>query len=197
MRELAIELYKKGAIKLGKFILSSGIESPFYIDLRIVYSYPDLMKIIINEVVSKVSTEDYEALVGIATSGIALAAYLASYLSKPMAYVRIEKKDHGTRSFVEGNVVGRKVLIVDDVATTGESLEKAFKALVNAGAKPKGALVIVDRCQGAQKRLKDLGLKYHYLITAEEIFKALVDEGYIDVVTYDELIRYIRRYQQI
>ncbi|PUA33996.1 MAG: orotate phosphoribosyltransferase [Zestosphaera tikiterensis] len=197
MRELAIEFYKRGIVKLGRFILSSGIESPFYIDLRVMYSHPDLMKLIVKEAVDKVKSEDYETLVGVATSGIALAAYIASHMSKPMAYVRVERKDHGTRSFVEGDVTGRKALIVDDVATTGESLERAFKALVEVGARPKGVLVVVDRCQGAQKRVDGLGLKYHYLTTAEEIFETLVNEGYIDATTYRELTQYIRKYQQV
>lgn len=191
MQELIRELYKAGVVKLGSFVLSSGMMSPFYIDMRRIYSYPKIMKLIVEEVAKKVDLRPYEVLVGVATSGVALAAFIAAATDKPMAYVRLEKKDHGTLSQVEGDVTGKSSLIIDDVATTGDSIIRTYDVLRTSGSTPSGALVIVDREQGACDRVTGLGMRYHYLMTARQIFTALHREGLISDATYDEVMKYL------
>lgn len=196
MQELIHELYKAGVIKIGSFILSSGITSPFYIDMRRIYSYPKIMRLIINEVVKKVDLSSYEVLVGVATSGVALAAFIAAVAGKPMAYVRLEKKDHGTLSQVEGEVEGRSSLIVDDVATTGDSIIRTYEILKDSGAVPTGALVVVDREQGAEERIRALGMEYHYVMTARQLFNTLKEDGVLNGATYEEIMKYLESYRR-
>ncbi|MEM2021771.1 MAG: orotate phosphoribosyltransferase [Zestosphaera sp.] len=196
MQELIHELYKVGVVRLGSFTLSSGITSPFYIDMRRIYSYPKVMKLIIKEVAKKVDLSLYEVLVGVATSGVALAAFIAAATHKPMAYVRLERKDHGTLSQVEGDVEGRPSLIVDDVATTGDSIVKTYEILKTSGATPAGALVIVDREQGAGERVERLGMKYHYVMTAHQLFETLHKDGLLDGSTYEEIDKYLESYRR-
>lgn len=191
MSHIAIELYKRGMVKIGRFKLSSGLESPFYIDLRRLYSYPDLVEVVVEEVSRRINIDDYDAIVGIATSGLALASFIACRYRKPLAYVRIERKEHGTQSLVEGDVESKCVVIVDDVATTGKSIEHAYRALVNAKAYPRAAFVVVDREQGAKELLSSYGLKLHYIMTARELFQVLKDSGYIDEETYKAIMDYI------
>ncbi|MEM4933832.1 MAG: orotate phosphoribosyltransferase, partial [Desulfurococcaceae archaeon] len=95
MSWIAVELYKHGMVKLGDFKLSSGLFSPFYIDMRKLYSYPDLAKRIVQELVSRVPLSDVDVLAGVESAGIPLAAYISCITNKPMAYVRKEKKNHG------------------------------------------------------------------------------------------------------
>jgi orotate phosphoribosyltransferase len=196
MQELIHELYKVGVVKIGSFVLSSGITSPFYIDMRRIYSYPKIMRLIIDEVSKRVDLTQYDVLVGVATSGVALAAFVAAVTNKPMAYVRLERKDHGTLSQVEGEVDGRTSLIVDDVATTGDSIIKTYEVLKSAGAVPTGALVVVDREQGAEERVRSLGMRYHYVMTARQLFNTLKNDGLLNGATYEEIMRYLESYRR-
>jgi len=186
------EFYRVGIIKFGKFRLSSGMESPYYIDLRRLYSFPDLAFKVINELVAIIDTP-YDAVVGVATAGIPLAAYIAFTKKIPMGYVRVERKCHGLKSKVEGIAEGRKVLVVDDVATTGQSLLLSAKTLKSLGAEVVAAAAIVDREQGAEGTLASAGIKLYSLIRVTEMFKVLLEEGLISKEIYDEVIKYTKK----
>ena len=188
---LALELFDKGMVRIGRFILTSGMESPFYIDLRRLWSYPSLARRVVEEAIARFDIRRFDAVVGVATGGIPFAAYVAALCGMPMAYVRSEKKEHGTRATVEGDVSGLKVVVLDDVATTGSSLERAVNALREAGADPRAAIVIVDREQGARERLAKLGVELYSLTTARRIFEVLRAYGRIDEDTYTRILRYL------
>ena len=188
------EFYRVGIIRFGKFKLSSGIESPYYIDLRRLYSFPDLAFKVINELIKIIDVE-YDAVAGVATGGIPLAAYIAFTKRIPLGYVRVERKSHGMESKVEGVLEGRKVLIVDDVATTGQSLLTSAKALKALNANVVAAAAIVDREQGARDVLASEGIKLYTLITVTEIFNVLLKEGLIDNATYREVMEYTLRFK--
>ncbi len=195
MSWLAIELYRKGMVKIGQFKLSSGLESPFYIDLRKLYSYPEIIETVVNAAINTINLDEYDNIAGIATSGLALASFIACKARKPLSYVRIERKEHGTKSLVEGDVASKNILIVDDVATTGGSLEHAYLALREHGGNPTGVFVVIDREQGARERLGRYGLRFYLLLTAKELFSILRNEGYIDEEKYNKIIEYLKRYR--
>ena len=188
------EFYRVGIIRFGKFKLSSGIESPYYIDLRRLYSFPDLAFKVINELIKIINVE-YDAVAGVATGGIPLAAYIAFTKRIPLGYVRVERKSHGMESKVEGVLEGRKVLIVDDVATTGQSLLTSARALKALNANVVAAAAVVDREQGAREVLASEGIKLYTLITVTEIFSVLLKEGLIDNATYREVMEYTLRFK--
>jgi orotate phosphoribosyltransferase len=194
---LSVELYKLGMIKIGEFTLSSGLKSPFYIDLRRLYNYPTLARRIAQELLGKIPEDLYDVIAGVETAGIPLATYMSCLSNKPLAYVRKERKEHGTKSAVEGDVKGRRVLVVDDVATTGSSLHKAILSIKEAGGIPVLAAVVVDREQGARELLKIHGVELVSLITATEMFRELYLKGYINVETYLDIVNYIREFKRI
>jgi orotate phosphoribosyltransferase len=194
---LSVELYKLGMIKIGEFTLSSGLKSPFYIDLRRLYNYPTLARRIAQELLGKISEDLYDVIVGVETAGIPLATYMSCLSNKPLAYVRKERKGHGTKSAVEGDVRGKRVLVVDDVATTGSSLHRAILNIKEAGGIPVLAAVVVDREQGARELLKIHGVELVSLITATEMFRELYLKGYINVETYLNIVNYIREFKRI
>lgn len=188
------ELYKVGIIKFGKFRLSSGMESPYYIDLRRLYSFPNLAYRVIGELINIIDV-GYNAVVGVATAGIPLAAYIAFTKKIPMGYVRIERKQHGLESRIEGAVKGWKVLVVDDVATTGMSLLTSANSLRSMGAEVVAAAAVVDREQGAEETLSSAGIKLYTLIKVTEMFKALLKDGLISEETYNEVIKYTKKFK--
>ncbi|MCD6340733.1 MAG: orotate phosphoribosyltransferase [Desulfurococcales archaeon] len=192
MSWLIKELYKLNMIKFGRFKLSSGIESPYYIDLRKLYSFPDLAYKVVRELINIIDAH-YECVVGIATAGIPLAAYISCIKRVPMGYVRIEHKNHGLKNIVEGVLEGKKVLVVDDVATTGRSILSAISVLRTVGAKVEAAAVIIDREQGARELLMSNGIKFYSLIRASEFFKILLMEGLINEKLYNNIIKYIEK----
>ena len=188
-------MYKYGMVKFGRFKLTSGIESPFYIDVRRLFSYPELARRVVSELISKISLDAFDMLVGVESAGIPLAAYMACLTGKPLGYVRKESKKHGTGNIVEGDVAGKRVAIIDDVVTTGGSLVKAIDNLLSVNAKPVMAIVIVDREQGGRKLLKSRGVELYALLTASEIFTRLYEAGLISREVYDEVLNYLNSFK--
>jgi len=131
------------------------------------------------------------------TAGIPLATYLSCITGKPLVYVRKEKKQHGTKSAVEGDVNGKRVVVVDDVVTTGASLLRAIQNVREEGGIPVYAVVVVDRNQGARELLKSNGVELISLTTALDIFRELYLKGFIDVETYLNITNYIKSFTKV
>jgi len=169
-REVTLALLRAGCLKRGRFKLSSGRISDVYVDIRRLYSYPYELRIVVEEM-SEVARElGCDMVAGIETSGIPLASLIAFLLGKPMVYVRKSLKGHGTMRLVEGVVEeGAKVLVVDDVATTGSSILRAVRVLRHLGVSVERALVVVDRGEGAAEALGKEGVELHSLVSLDEI----------------------------
>ncbi|AAK40926.1 orotate phosphoribosyltransferase [Saccharolobus solfataricus] len=166
-------LLERKLLLIGSFVLTSGKVSPYYLDLRPLPNYPEFYDIV-NQAIKKAKDIPHDIIVGIATGGVPLSAFIACNLKEPMGYIRIEKKGHGTNRTLELDVKGKRVLLVDDVATTGVSIEKATLEILNGGGKVSDALVIIDRQEGASQRLEKLGVKLHSLFKISEILDELL-----------------------
>ncbi len=189
------EFLRVGIIRFGDFRLSSGSESPYYIDMRRLYSYPELAYKVVKELISRIDCE-YDAVVGIATAGIPLAAYIGFMKTIPMGYVRIIRKEYGLESKIEGVLEGKKVLIVDDVATTGMSLASGVETLRSLGSKVVAAASIIDREQGAEDLLRSKGLRLYSLIKVTDMFRELFEEKLIGEKNYLKVIEYTERFRR-
>ncbi len=167
-KELIKLLKEYGIIQFGKFKLSSGKESDYYIDMRRALSIPVIYREVIEAMSQLVSNIDLVA--GIESGGVPWAAMLAYKLGIGMIYVRKQPKEHGTSRFVEGIYTSnQRVLIIDDVMTTGSSLIRGIGLIEAAGLRAVQAMVIVDRSGGGI----DLKVPLQYVLRAEEILDEL------------------------
>lgn len=193
VRDLGKVLVKMNIIQFGTFKLTSGKLSSYYINLRVVPSFPDVFKEVvacyIYTLKNKVGLTGFDAVCGIATAGLTFAAAVAYTLSKPLLYVRLERKEHGLPKVVEGIVYpGWRVLMLDDLATTGESILTATRAVRSEGGRVEDAVVLIDRKEGAEKALLNEGVKLHPFTDISELSEMLFDAGLLDT----EQIRAIR-----
>jgi len=187
-------LVKTGAIKFGVFTLTSGKLSPYYVDLRIVPSFPEALSKVVgiyeDLVRTAVGIKKFHRIVGIPTAGVPFASILSFRLRKPFLYVRKETKTHGRERRIEGLLSpGEKILIVDDLITTGKSTGEAVEAVRSEGGLVEDAVVLIDREEGGAKHLKAMGVTLHAFIKISQIAKQLYALGAIDESKFKDIVR--------
>ena len=176
------------------FIWASGIKSPVYCDNRLILTAPDVRNRVEKRIADAIK-ENYpsaEVLMGTSTAGIAHAAIAGYLLGLPMGYVRSGAKDHGRQNRIEGRLEkGQKVVVVEDLISTGGSVIEVVDALREAGADVLGIVSIFT--YGMQKgldRLKEADVKNVSLTDFDTIAKVAADEGYIKPEDVQRLIRF-------
>ena len=190
--ELVLSLYGVGAIKFGKFRLTSGLESPIYIDLRVAISHPSIYKQLVNAMVNLLNNRDVDLIAGIETASIPWASMIAYELGKGLVYVRKEAKEHGTSRLVEGDLKpGARVIVIDDVVTTGSSIVRAIRILREQGGSVIGAAAFVDREQGGLEVIRREGVDAVALLSITSILNILLNAGAISRGLYEEVINYL------
>jgi uridine monophosphate synthetase len=181
---LALGLHKAGAVKFGEFILKSGMKSPIYVDLRLLVSDPDLMRIAARAISGLISGLRYDRIAAIPYGGLPIGQAVSLETGRPLIYPRKEVKAHGTKNSIEGNFTsGETVVVLDDLITTGGSKLEAMEPLREAGLKVKDIVVLIDREQGGVKELAGRGIALHSVATLSEILSALVRCGIISEET--------------
>lgn len=185
VKDFTIFLHQKGIIKFGDFTLASGKKSSYYVDLRLVPSYPhkfrEMVKYLENEIIQDIGLEKFDSIVSVPTGGLVIASALAIETVKPLIYVRSKPKDYGTSKSVEGKIYdGMNVVMIDDVATTRGSVVNAIKSLKEVNISIKDAYVIVNRMEGAKEALAELGVKMHSILDILQISEILYKENIID-----------------
>jgi len=192
VKEFAIFLQESGAIKFGNFKLSSGKESAYYVDLRLVPSFPHqfrkMVKSLQNLISEKIGLDNFDYIASVPTSGLVIASALAIETVKPLIYIRQKPKDYGTGSLIEGKISeGSKVVLVDDVGTTGHSLLNAVRALKDAKIVVDSAFVIVNRLEGARENLENEKVKMYEITDILAISNALYAEKILDEQTLNRI----------
>ena len=185
-KDFASRLLKVKAIKLqpnDPFTWASGWKSPFYCDNRKTLSYPGLRNFVKLELVHAVLEHfpEAEAVAGVATGAIAQGALVADELNLPFVYVRSKAKDHGMGNLIEGELpVGAKVVVVEDLISTGGSSLKAVEALRQAGFEVVG--MVASYTYGfavAEEAFAQAGVKLVTLTDYEHVVERALETGYI------------------
>ena len=183
MLEFASFLLRSNSLRFGVFTLASGKQSSYYIDLRVLPSFPAYFRLTINALRDTIAKNvgEFDTIASMPTSGLVFGSALAYEMSKPFIYARKESKDHGTGKTIEGFLKsGSKVVVVDDVATTGTSVSSAIEIIRSNGGLVDDVVALVNRHEGADDRLKKMGVKLHAVAGIRDIVNALYKSGLID-----------------
>ncbi len=197
--EMANILLKIDALKFGVFKLSTGKASPYYIDLRVIPSFPDAFREICEfyaqTITDEIGLNTFERIAGIPIAGIPFASQIAYNLKKPFLYMRKDVRFSGRERRVEGILAsGDKVLLIDDLLTTGSTLKKAADAVRAEGGVVTDAMVFLDREEGGMKLLEESGVKLHSLLRISEIAKILYEIGAIDQESLKTIQKQIKKH---
>ena len=196
--ELAKILHNIDALKFGVFKLTSGKVSPYYIDLRIIPSFPDAFREICDfygeSITTQVGLQNFDRIAGIPIAGIPFASQIAYNLKKPFLYVRKGARRHGRQRRVEGLLAsGDRVLLVDDLVTTGLTLKKAAEAVKAEGGIVKEAVALLDREEGGKEKLAKNGIQLHALLKISEVANTLYEISAIDEESLKTILKQIKK----
>lgn len=183
--EVARNLLEIKAIKLSPsnpFTWASGIQSPIYCDNRVALSYP-AVRTLLKQCLAEKSKEfdNFDVVAGVATAGIPHGALLADLLEKPFVYVRSSAKDHGRRNLIEGELKeGQRVLVIEDLISTGGSCLVAAEALRDAGAVVIGVLAIFQYgFAKATAAFADKQIEFKTLTNYDALISEAIQMGYV------------------
>ncbi|MEN4017280.1 MAG: orotate phosphoribosyltransferase [Methanobacterium sp.] len=167
--ELIELLRNKEVVKFGKFTLSSGKESDYYVNMKMAVTDPKILKTIAKIVSNSITSEKIDKIAGPALGAVPIATAISLESEIPMLMIRKAKKSYGTSKLIEGTLEeGDSVVVVEDVTTTGDSLLKAVKAIEENGGDVKKAVVIVDRDEGAIENLEKEGILLEPLLSIND-----------------------------
>lgn len=176
------------------FVWASGIKSPIYTDNRITLSYPETRTLIEDGFVETIKADypDVEVIAGTATAGIPHGAIIADKMNLPFAYIRSKPKDHGAGNQIEGRVTkGQKMVIIEDLISTGGSVLDAAAAAIREGAEVLGVVAIFTyELPKAQANFEKAGVELLTLSNYSELIKVAKVKGYINADGLELLKRF-------
>ena len=163
-------LKDNNVIKFGKFTLSSGRESDYYVDMKKAITDPQILSQVSKIISQLISDDDIDRVAGPALGAVPIATAVALHAGIPMLMIRKAQKDYGTSQLIERELNrGDKVIVVEDVTTTGHSLLKAVRAVQDNGGVVERTFVVVDREEGAVEELKKQGVTLEPLVSISEV----------------------------
>jgi len=166
------QLIDCGAVKFGKFILTSGKESNYYIDIKQASTNPHVLFDISCEMEKIIKGKKYDRIAGMELGAVPIAVALSLKTKIPFVIIRKGERTHGTGKQIEGDFrTGDTFIVVEDVTTTGQSSKKTIDIIKNAGGKADCVITVVDREEGAEVFLGNSGIKLVSLVKAHELIK--------------------------
>jgi uridine monophosphate synthetase len=196
MKHISLSLVRGKALKIGDYTLSSGKKSPYYVDLRQSISDPIAMDWIANAlariVASEIGRSKVDKIMGVPTAGVPFATLVSQKLAIPMLYYRKERKEHGVRKKIEGDMERNdRIVMIDDLITTGQSVIEAAHAARDQGGIVSELVVLLDREQGGQENLRAHSIEPHLLFSISEAFDWLREVELLSGEDYKIIKEYI------
>jgi orotate phosphoribosyltransferase len=196
MKYISLNLIRNNALKIGDYILHSGKKSPYYVDLRQTISDPISMDWISNSlariVINEIGESKTDKILGVPTAGVPFATIISQKLAKPMLYYRKERKEHGVKKKIEGDMQrNERIVMVDDLITTGQSVIDAVNAARDQGGVVNELVVLLDREQGGKENLRAQNIEPHVLFNISEAFEWMREVELIDEEHYNVIAEYM------
>ena len=178
--ELALKLHDIEAVKFGRFTLHSGKKSRIYLDLRLLASFPQVMRLAAQAYRQVLEKLEFNLLAATPLAGLPIGMAIALDMDIPLVYPRQSTKSYGTGKQIEGKwEVGQTAVVVDDLITSGDSLLQGIAFLKAAGLRVNDTVVLIDRQQGGKDILKREGYRLHSAISISQILEILEENGRI------------------
>ncbi len=169
MSEIADKIKAAGAIKKGKFKLSNGSLTDYYVDKYVFETQPDVLEAVADEIASRLDPDEVDVIAGPELGAVPLVTAVSLRTGIPCAYIRKGQKHYGTQARIEGQIEkGQCVAIVEDVTTTGNTILETAELIEEVGGIPTHLIVVVDRNDGAEENVADAGYELEYLVQVGE-----------------------------
>jgi uridine monophosphate synthetase len=192
IKNLILDLFDIQAVKFGSFTLKSGMQSPIYLDLRMIISYPAMLKKTSSALNKFIEHLSFDLICGVPYAALPIATAVSLDRNTPMVMLRKEAKDYGTKKLIEGKFEkGQTCLIIEDVVTSGTSILETVAPFKAEGLEIEDAVVILNREQGGKERLKEKGIELHSLISIFDLLKVLFYEKKISEETFREVNEFL------
>ncbi len=192
VHELAAELFALGAVKFGSFKLASGIQSPIYVDLRLLVSRPSLLAKAAAAYAALLAPLACERIAGVPYAALPIGTAVALAADKPLIYPRKEAKSHGLGKQIEGAwQPGERVVVIEDLITSGGSTIETAEQLRAAGLVVEHVIVLIDREQGGVEKLAQAGITAHSVFKLTTVLQALSEQGLLPADKHQEVLAFI------
>jgi orotate phosphoribosyltransferase len=169
-QELIAALKACGAVRYGDFTLASGKKSKYYVDIKKASTDPKTLKLIARQASLKIGAMDVSTVAGVELGGVPLATAVSMETGLPLLIVRKSIKDYGTKSRFVGDIKPEdRIVMLEDVTTSGGSVRDAIEVVRETGADVKYIISVVDREEGAKEKLKAIGAELIPLVSASDL----------------------------
>ncbi len=190
---LILDLARIGAVRFGTFTLKSGQRSPIYIDLRLLASHPDVLRRVATAYAALLKGLEYDRIAAIPYAALPIGTAVALHTGQPLIYPRKEPKAYGTGRAIEGtHAEGERVVVLDDLISTGGSKIEAIEPLRDAGLAVTDVVVLIDRQSGGREELAAHGYRLHSVFTLGQILDVLAAHSIVSGEQRAQVLDWLR-----